>query len=122
MQPGRGSGGSLDGLDSVDENGGQAVAASDHADTHAGPEALRRLPANESVQEPHEARDLVCRALPVVRREAVERQRADAARGRRAHAPPDAADALLMPGGTRQPARGGPPAVAVEDQGDVDAV
>ena len=97
----------------------EAVHAPHHAEDDVVVEERPQLPPQVFLQERHERRDLEVRALPVLRRECIERQRRELqARGRldrRAHG----IDPGAVTFDARQAALTRPTPVSVHDDGDV---
>ncbi|GCC48803.1 hypothetical protein chiPu_0033289, partial [Chiloscyllium punctatum] len=99
---------------------GQPVAAADHgeADTvaHQGCDLVGEI----EPQQPHQRRDFGFRTTPIVARECVQRQRADALVGRGLDDAADRLDARFMSTQARQAAPRRPAAVAVHDDADME--
>ena len=99
--------------------GGQPLAAADHRQPDVLLHQLGPLDDQEMAEQPHQELQLARRPLPVLDREAVERELVEAE-----PAPflDDGADALDPPAVARDPGQApalGPAAVAVHDDGDV---
>jgi hypothetical protein len=112
-------GGALGLGDGGDHLGGQAIAAADHAQAHAVLHAAGGLLAQVGVKEVHEPARLLEGAPPVVRREGVEGEGADAEIGRRLHDAIDGVGAAAVALEPRHAPAHRPAAVAVHDDGHV---
>ena len=76
---------------------GDAVAAADEARAHALLGEIRELALDRLAEDRHQVGDLGGRPRPVLGREGVDRERADAEVDRRLDRPPDRARALPVP-------------------------
>ena len=97
----------------------QCFNVADRPQTDAVLDEHFRLAAQEMLEQPHERRNFVRRALQIFSRKGVERQVADAQLARRVN---DGAHRLHTPAMTldaREPALLRPAAVAVHDDGDM---
>jgi hypothetical protein len=112
----RAAGGRLLGrLDGAAQLGGEPVASADDLEPHAVGHAPRRLRGEVAAEEAHERPDLGRRAAPVVGREGVEGERADAERRCGLDEPSGGARAGDVARGARASAPRRPASVAVHD-------
>ena len=98
---------------------GQSTPLADDADPDVVGVQLGKIMADEALQKAHEVRDFLGRAPPVLGREAVDGQVADAEIAGGAHGATDRFDAAAMALEPRQAALGRPTAIAVHDDGDM---
>ena len=101
---------------------GQPVAPADHAQPHVVLLEPGDLGREEAAEQPHQRRHFGGRPLPVVRRERVERERADPEPRRGFDDAADGLDADAVALGAGPPPGLRPAAVAVHDEGDVEFV
>ena len=80
---------------------------------------LGHFTAQRQREQLHEARHLVCRAVPVFGREGVQRQALQLGRLKRAHQPAHCLYTALMADRARQAPFLGPAAIAIHDDGDM---
>ena len=99
--------------------GGQPLPLADDADADVVGVELGEIVPDEALQQAHQVGDLLGRTAPVLGREAVDGQVADAEIAGGAHGAADRLDAAPMALEPRQPALGRPAAVAVHDDGDM---
>ncbi len=108
-------------LDLLDQPLRKTVAASDDAEAHAVFQAASHLPAEITVEQAHERRNFHHRALPVVGGKRKHRERADSQLARSIGDAPHGMGSGAMSGDTRQAALLRPTAIAVHDDGHVQA-
>ena len=109
--------GSFDGLR---ERRGDAVATADHAQADSRGCAGRGFGAKILFEQREQGNDLAHGAVPVVRGKRVERKGANAQAGSGAHDAANGFHAGAMSFGASEAARGGPAAIAIEENGDVE--
>ena len=105
--------------DRLAQRGRHAVPAADDAEPHAFLDAVRRFREQVFVEQPQDGVHFGRRPLPVRGREREERQRVNAEPWRRFDNVARGFRSGTVAGGTRQPARSGPSAVAVGNDGHV---
>jgi hypothetical protein len=108
--------------DDLAESCGNAVAATDDAQTDAFVEAMGGFDKEIFVEDAQDGVDFSGRALPVGGREREEGERVNAECGSGFDQAPCGFGAGTVSGGTRKAAGGGPAAVAVGNDGDVEAL
>src|SRR5262249_39765205 len=96
-----------------------AGRAADHAQAHLVLHEFGQLVIDRLLEQPHQRADFVLRAVPVLRRERVQREKAQPGSVCGPHDRAGRFDALAMAGDARQSALRGPASVAVHDHGHV---
>ena len=98
---------------------GQSTPLADDADPDVVGVQLGKIMTDEALQKPHQVRDFLGWAPPILGGKAVDRQVADAEIAGGAHGATDRFDAAAMALEPRQSALGRPAAIAVHDDGDM---
>jgi len=106
-------------LERLADQPGQALDITDRVEPDRVVEDLRALADQVIAEQLHQPGDLVDRALPVLRRERVQRQRLDPELARRARDVADRVRPEPVALDARQPAPLGPATVAIHDDADV---
>src|SRR5258705_3205548 len=106
-------------VDAASHAGRQSVGPAEHAESSVASHQLGQLRVDRPLEQAHEHRDLVGRAAPVLGRERVEGQVAEAQRRGGANDRASRLHALVVSGHARQAAMGRPASVAVHDDGDM---
>ena len=115
------AGGGLDAGQALAVGPGQAVTPADQGQARAAVDQALRLGVQIVAQEPHQAGHLRRGAQPVVGRKREKGQGGDAEIGRHARDTAHGFGARPMAGGARQALVFGPAAIAIHDDGEVQA-
>ena len=110
----------LGGVDGLREGWRNAITPADDAQANAFGGALGRLRAKIFFEQAEERNDFAEGASPVVGREGVKRERADAERGSSVNGAANGFHSGAMAFGTSEAFCGGPAAIAIEKNGDVE--
>ena len=102
-------------LDDLGDVRRQAFAAAQDADLDALAGQLVEVTVHIVLQQPHDLGDLAGRPAPILRREGIEGEPADAQVGGRLHNPANRLHALGVAQFARQPPALGPSAIAIHD-------